>query len=110
MRQLRPVSYYFKKGSESKYMRFGFIGRELSERKRVPNCAFSIVYIYVYYLYIYVYIIIMYIYVYSTPYPLATCIRPPCLADELESVVPQVVRQGGGAPRFPKQNRHSLGF
>ena len=46
----------------------------------------------------------------STPYPLATRIHPPCLADELESVVPQVVRQGRGAPRFPKQNRHSLGF
>ena len=28
-RQLRPVSYYFKKGSESKYMRFGFIGQEV---------------------------------------------------------------------------------
>ena len=26
LRQLRPVSYYFKQGSESKYMRFGFIG------------------------------------------------------------------------------------
>lgn len=29
LRQLRPVSYYFKKGSESKYMRFGFIADEL---------------------------------------------------------------------------------
>ena len=26
-RQLQPVSYSFKKGAESKYMRFGFIGR-----------------------------------------------------------------------------------
>jgi len=29
LRQLRPVSYYFKKGSESKYMRFGFIADDL---------------------------------------------------------------------------------
>jgi hypothetical protein len=29
LRQLRPVSYSFKKGAESKYMRFGFIADEL---------------------------------------------------------------------------------
>lgn len=29
LRQLRPVSYSFRKGSESKYMRFGFIADEL---------------------------------------------------------------------------------
>jgi len=29
LRQLRPVSYAFRKGSESKYMRFGFIADEL---------------------------------------------------------------------------------
>lgn len=29
LRQLRPVSYYFKTGVESKYMRFGFIADEL---------------------------------------------------------------------------------
>ncbi|CAJ1353591.1 unnamed protein product [Effrenium voratum] len=29
LRQLRPVSYNFKQGSESKYMRFGFIADEL---------------------------------------------------------------------------------
>jgi len=29
LRQLRPVSYFFKKGPESKYMRFGFIADEL---------------------------------------------------------------------------------
>jgi len=29
LRQLRPVSYHFKKGAESKYMRFGFIADEL---------------------------------------------------------------------------------
>ncbi|CAE7256702.1 unnamed protein product [Symbiodinium natans] len=29
LRQLRPVSYHFKAGSESKYMRFGFIADEL---------------------------------------------------------------------------------
>jgi len=35
LRQLRPVSYYFKQGSESKYMRFGFIADELESV--VPN-------------------------------------------------------------------------
>lgn len=29
LRQLRPVSYSFKKGAESKYMRFGFLADEL---------------------------------------------------------------------------------
>merc|ERR1712032_1415056 len=29
LRQLRPVSYSFRKGAESKYMRFGFIADEL---------------------------------------------------------------------------------
>merc|ERR1712107_90406 len=29
LRQLRPVSYSFRKGTESKYMRFGFIADEL---------------------------------------------------------------------------------
>jgi hypothetical protein len=49
LRQLRPVSYSFRKGAESKYMRFGFI------------------------------------------------------ADELESVVPQVVRNVGGSKEFADQ-------
>lgn len=35
LRQLRPVSYSFRKGTESKYMRFGFIADELENV--VPN-------------------------------------------------------------------------
>merc|ERR1711957_977437 len=35
LRQLRPVSYSFRKGAESKYMRFGFLADELESV--VPN-------------------------------------------------------------------------
>ena len=63
-RQLRPVSYYFKKGSESKYMRFGFIGQRQQRQQRRAESRAEVWAVSV----------------------------PTCSADDLESVLPQVVR------------------